>query len=65
MSTGSQDLLGALTRFARAVSKAAAREGPRARRAAGRIVKEELPVWSRHAKESAGKAVKDLRKRMR
>ncbi|MDP9248223.1 MAG: hypothetical protein M3O95_09080 [Candidatus Dormibacteraeota bacterium] len=63
MSSGSEDLLQSFSRFARAVSKAAASEMPTAQRAAGRVIRDDLPRWQRSAERLVRSAVGDFRRR--
>lgn len=65
MARGSEELLEAASRFARAISKAAAKEAPAVRRAAGRIVREDLPALQQAAERTARAAVRDIRRRVR
>jgi hypothetical protein len=64
MSQGSHDLIESMTRFARTVSRAAMREAPYVRRAAGRIVREDLPAFQREAERRARSVVELLRRRV-
>lgn len=65
MPRGSEELLEAASRFARAISQAAANEAPAVRRAAGRIVREDLPALQQAAERTARAAVRDIRRRVR
>jgi len=62
MSKGSDELLESMARFARTISRAAAREAPYVRRAAGRIVQDDLPAFQRAAERTARRVVEDLRR---
>lgn len=64
MARGSDELLEAAGRFARAISKAAAKEGPAVRRATGRIMKEDLPALQKAAERTARQAVDQIRRRV-
>jgi len=63
MSTGSDELVESLARFARTVSRAAAREAPYVRQAAGKIVQYDLPAFQRAAEQTARRLFDDLRRR--
>ncbi len=62
MSTGSEDLVESMARFARSVAKAANREAPYLRRAAGRIVSHDLPEFQRVAEQTARRVARDIRR---
>ena len=62
MSQGSDELIESMARFARTVSRAALREAPYVRRAAGKIVRDDLPAFQREA-ERRTRAVLDLLRR--
>ena len=64
MSTGSDELMESLARFARTVSRAAAREAPYMQRAAGKIVQYDLPAFQRAAEQTARRFFDDLRHRV-
>jgi hypothetical protein len=62
MSRGSDELIESMARFARTVSKAAAREAPYVRRAAGRILQDDLPAVQRTAGKTVRRLVGTLRR---
>jgi hypothetical protein len=64
MSTGSAELIESMARFARTITRAAAREAPYVRRAAGKIVQDDLPAFQRAAEKTARRLVEDLRRRV-
>ncbi len=61
MSKGTDDLVESWARLARAILKAGAREMPRMRKAAGRIVRDDVP----HIERTVERAVRDLRNKSR
>ena len=64
MSQGSDELMESMVRFARTVSRAAMREAPYVRRAAGSIVRNDLPAFQREAERRARAVVDLLRRRV-
>jgi hypothetical protein len=62
MSKGSDELIESMARFARTVTRAAAREAPYVRRAAGRIARDDVPAFQRAAERTARRLLRDLRK---
>jgi hypothetical protein len=64
MSQGSDELIESVTRFARTISRAAAREAPYIRRATGKIVNDDLPAFQREAERQARRLVDELRRRV-
>jgi len=62
MSKGSDELIESMARFARTMSRAAAREAPYVRQAAGRIVQDDLPALQRAAQRTARRLLDDLRR---
>ncbi|MDQ6773043.1 MAG: hypothetical protein M3024_08650 [Candidatus Dormibacteraeota bacterium] len=63
--SGSDDLMESMLRFTRSVSRAVQREAPYVRRAAGRIVRDDLPAAQRAVEKNLGKVVGDLRRRIK
>jgi len=61
MSKGTDDLVESWARLARAILKAGVREMPRMRKAAGRIVRDDVP----HIERTVERAVRDLRNKGR
>jgi hypothetical protein len=65
MSDASHELVESLARFARSVSKAASREAPYVREAAGKFVRDDLPAFQRAAERTTRDLLNQFRRRPR